>query len=165
MGWNCVIGVIADTNLSDLADADFTVEASTVTGEVATSMEFTGIAVQQVGEALVLLNSDLGLVDQIDRLRDGLNSDVHVANFASTADTYWWRVTGPSGDREWLFSEHEQVLDSGTRHAAEEGIEELDEDTLFTILDRLIGTEDYLERDYHPLAAAPAKKKRWFSRG
>lgn len=110
------------------------------------------------------------LIDSTDRL--ATLGPVCAGLFQSVTDTYDWRTVGTDRQRRWTRSAYEQLIDEGEPHPEESGLEQLDEDALFLLLERVGGLryDDRLEEaafvvvEPAQAAAEPQrrKKRRWF---
>lgn len=159
MGWQAVIVVVPDAQVTDLAVAGWAPTGATVYAEEAASFSFEGIAMLERSERLVFLGG-VDLVDAAESLRP--LGTVYVGMMMSTVSMYQWRVLGPDGDRDLIYGEEGLIQDVGSPHPAEEGMGVLGEDQVFELLHRATGFEfddEVLEaraQVIEPMAAPPA---------
>ena len=187
MGWNCTISVVPGATLDDLRSAGISVSAERIYGDQATTGGSAGAAGELDGN-LVLLASDPVGFDGFEELTRRIGRDGFDAIFSSVASTYVWRTVTAEGTRLLVWSQGEEVENSGPPHPAEAGLAELDEDSLFALLERATGFAAVLDGSaepegggFHPITwprppdrqapapndARPAepKRRRWFRRG
>jgi hypothetical protein len=135
MGWNCTVALVRGATVADLGRLGWTPTPSTVAWDEATSSAFDGIAAWERDGDLVVASGGLQLLGEVERL--GALADTCAGVLGSVSDTYLWETAGPAGEsarRLWHWSVGEVVLDSGTPHPAEAGVERLDEDAVLDLL-------------------------------
>lgn len=170
MGWHCTITVIEGADLADLARVGWRVTDRTMAWDEASTSANQEVAAWAQGDRLVLTSGGPDLIDGTDQL--ATLGPVCAGLFQSVTDTYDWQAIGPDRRRRWMWSAYEQVLDEGEPHAEERGIEQLDEDALFLLLERVGGLryDERLEEARFVVVepsrpapvSAPRKKRRWF---
>lgn len=169
MSWKVTLIALRDTDLDRLAGAGWVSDGPAVYAEEAVDRaldraeEFdpdrpasSPLYACRIRDSVLLIDGPVSehLMADVDRrLARELGCEVVVASFMGTVDSYWWRVTGPGIDREWMRSTDDVVHDSGEPLPEEAGIDELDEDSLFDLFRARTGivTDDWLEAQVVPL--------------
>lgn len=159
MGWNCTIAVVPDATLADLNAAGVPPQGSPLTGDGALSSSFQGVAAGERSGSVVLVCSDMSLLDGVEQLSHRLGRrTVASASFGSTGDTWVWQVHGAGADRTWVWQSGEVVVDEGPAMDQEQAVEQLDEDGLFTLLAAVTGftvDDDFLRSSCQPVTWPP----------
>jgi hypothetical protein len=131
MSWNTQIVVVPGAGMADLAPAGLFPHGARIEGDLAVQQDHFS-ALEHEG-ALILVGNAID-PDMCSRLSSSLQREVVGALFAGVSDTYLWQVCSPGAERSWTVQEGETVEDSGTPVPAEQGLETLDEDSLFRLL-------------------------------
>lgn len=174
MSWNCLFIVVKNTNPDDLTDIGVAPAGTPVDADRAASASFDGVAVLQYGTDVVLLNGDNGLLTGGAILSQLLGREAVTALFSGTSDSYLWRVDAPGVDRSWMSHAGETVDQTGTATPEEYGVLMLDEDTLWSLLEKRTGfgaSDNWLSMTAQPVSwpptgpvAKPKEKRRFFGR-
>jgi hypothetical protein len=132
MGWNCTLVLVRGASLADLAAIGWTPTAATLAWDEVSSMGYDATAAWERDGDLVVASGGLDLIGEVERL--GTLGETYAGLMKSVTDSYLWETAGPVGRRRWHWSSYEVILDLGTPHPAEAGIERLDADSLFGLL-------------------------------
>lgn len=161
MGWNLHLSVVRGRTTADLAALGmFGLADEPVTAEEATGLPSPAVA--QAGEDLLFIDGAMIATEFNVVLAAKLGAEVVTGIFSSVSDAYVWSVLQPDGShRSLAVSGGVTAQEEGAPTPEEQGIEILDEDTLFTLLEKRTGLDEgWLELPAYPLVNAPAPPKR-----
>lgn len=174
MSWNSLFIVVKNCSADDLAKIGMTPIGAPVHAEEATGSGFEGVALLQYGADTVLLNGDNSLLTGGSILAQLLAKEVVTALFAGVSDSYLWRVDTPGVERSWMAHAGETIDQTGLATPEEYGVLALDEDSLWTLLEKRTGfgaSDRWLSMTAQPVswpptapASQPKEKRRFFSR-
>jgi hypothetical protein len=154
MSWNTQILVVPGAGMADLAPAGLFAHGARIEADLAVQQDHFS-ALEHEG-ALILVGNAID-PDMCSRLSSSLQREVVGALFAEVSDTYLWQVCSPGAERSWTVQDGETVENSGTPVPAEQGVETLDEDSLFRLLDSYTGGElDLTDAQAQPVRYANA---------
>lgn len=156
MGWNLLITVVENTTPAELREVGMMPVGETISGEEASLSGFDGIAAAQFGPHTVLLNPSCELFGQLSDLEVPRRRDTRIVSavFGSTSDTYVWSVESAAGSRQLVSAGHEIVDDTGDALPQEEQLADLDEDSLFDLLERTTGfgnDTEWFDQQWQPV--------------
>jgi hypothetical protein len=155
MSWNTQIVVVPSAGLADLAPAGLSPHGAKIEGDLAIEQDFLS-AVEYDG-GLILVGNVID-PDLCARLSADLQREVASAMFAGVSDTYAWQVSASAATRSWIVQQGETVEDTGAPLPAEAGVEKLDEDTLFALLDSYTGgLPDLTDAEAQPVRPSPVE--------
>jgi hypothetical protein len=154
MSWNTQLLVVPGAGMADLAPAGLAPHGAKIGADLAIEQDF--LSAVEHNAALILVGNVID-PDLCGRLAASLQREVVSAMFAGVSDTYMWQVCSPGADRFWAVQTGETVEDVGTPAPAEQGVESLDEDSLFRLLHSYTGGElDLTELEAQPVRYASA---------
>jgi hypothetical protein len=162
MAWNAHLSVVPAKTIADFEQLGmFGVDRSPITVEDALLLPSPAVA--QSADRLVFIDGALVATEFNVVLATRLRTEVVTAIFSGVADAYMWTVVDPSGvHRSLAWAEGAVAQDDGEPLPEEQGLERLDEDALFDLLQRRTGLDpDWLEGAAHALTSPePAPRKR-----
>jgi hypothetical protein len=153
MSLNCTVAVALGATAADFHNAGAMADGPPITGDAALSSD-TAISVAERDGHLVFLTGGLDLAKHLDRVAAALAVPTVAAVFSGVSDTWMWQVERVGETRFWVWSDDEEVVETGRPHAAEQGIAGLDEDTLQELLGRATGVtldDALLESAFQPV--------------
>lgn len=152
MSWNCLFIVVKDTIVEDLEAVGLHPDGPPLSADEASRSEFEGVAAVRSGTDLLLLNPLMEQVDLGQEISAQLGREAVSAIFAGVSDTYRLRVDAPGLERELVHQQGQVVVQTGEPLPEEAGIELLDEDSLFALLEaRTALAFDWIEQTAIPL--------------
>jgi hypothetical protein len=161
MAWNLHLSVVRGRTVDDLAPLGFELDPAPLTVEEATQLSSPAVA--QAGDDLVFIDGAMVAPEFNVVLAARLDTEVVTAMFGGACDTYVWSVLrGPDEQRTWAVSAGETVQYVGEPLPEESAVDSLDEDALFTLLDRRTALpDDWLQLPAYRLTmSVPAQPKR-----
>ncbi len=171
MSWNCLFIVVRTAQITDFAAIGVEPLGEPLTADDVARQDFAGVAAVQHGADVVLINSDQSLMTAGPLLAGLLHREVVTALFSGVADSYLWRVDGPSAERSLVWQAGETIAETGLALPEERYIDALDEDGLFQLLAARtdFGRSDWLHLSAQPVTWPPTgpeakAKRRWLRR-
>jgi len=160
MGWNLHLSLVRGRTTDDLvALGMFGLADDPVSAEEATGLASPAVA--QAGEDLLLIDGALVATQFNAVLAARLGAEVVTAIFSSVSDTYVWSVLQPDGSHRSLAVSAGERQDEGAPLPEEEGLEVLDEDALFDLLQKRTDLDGgWLALPAYALVSPPAAPRK-----
>jgi hypothetical protein len=141
MGWNLHLTLVRGRTTGDLAALGmFRLADDPVT--VGEATELRSPAVAQAGEDLLFVDGGMVALEFNTVLAARLQAEVVTGIFSSVSDTYVWSVLQPDGSHRSVAVAQGERSEEGAALPEEDGLDVLDEDALFTLLQRRTGLGD-----------------------
>jgi hypothetical protein len=156
MAWNMHLSVVPGKTIADFEQLGmFGVDDTAISVDEA--LQLPSPAVAQVGDSLVFLDGTMVAVEFNVVLAARLGAEVLTGLFSGVSDTYVWTVVDPSGiKRTLIWADGAPAQSDGEPLPEEQGLETLDEDALFDLLQRRGGLDaGWFDAPAHALASTP----------
>jgi hypothetical protein len=156
MGFNCMLAVVRDATVADLAAVGMTPVGEPVDGDE--GLAAGTYVLQQHGTDVVVLDGTSMFIDAAPIIASLTGREVVGVILSSVADTYGLDAITPGGRRQVVSQEGEIVLDRGEALPGEPAA--WDEDTTLELFERLSGrsTGDVLDAQGVPVRGPSAER-------